>query len=127
MFFFFISSQILINPRPQLASLRHLSRKNPQKPTWAAMKLFLRADVEKLVVASYGDEEGLEKERNARAVKALEKRIEKVRKKRKPEATKLSAAQKKSVLGKVHEHLFLVEDDQQVCRECGLRVDFEEL
>jgi DNA repair protein len=111
----------------QLGTLKFISRKNPQKPTWAAMILFLRADVEKFMEEKFGDEEGLEAEKKKRSLKQLEQRIAKVNKRKAP--PKVSTSKKKALLAStlVHEHRFVVDGDTQKCEECGMEVEFEEL
>lgn len=111
----------------QLAGLRCLARKNPRKPTWAPMKLFLESEVRALTAELYADEDALEKEKQKRNLLALEKRLAKTRKKRKVFLpTGGSQRKKPAPMAKAHVHTFVAEGDVETCSECGITVEVEE-
>ena len=58
-----------------LRSLKWMERKNPQRSSWTAMKLYLESDVERVSYGKYGGREGVEGEARRRVGKKLDTRV----------------------------------------------------
>ena len=59
--------------------LKHLTKNNPMKCGWAPMKLYLTKQVREASIKRWGDEEGLQKERDRRAEQKSQRDLEKLR------------------------------------------------
>jgi DNA-repair protein complementing XP-A cells len=114
----------------ELSKLRFMEKKNPQKPTWAPMKLFLKTEIEALAKKKYEDDEGLEQEKSSRRVKQLEKRLKKRKKERQKEAG-LHKTKRVKALPPSTAHVHTFETDTNgtdKCTGCGFEVEgYEEL
>jgi hypothetical protein len=121
---------ITVVPPPQeLSHLRCMEKKNPQKPSWAPMKLFLKSEVEDLCMGKHGDEDGLEQAKAARKVKQLEKRLKQRKKARQKEGIGSKKKRAKMPPSTAHVHSFVRgSNGTEKCSGCGFEVEgYEEL
>lgn len=122
----------------ELMDLKTMTVKNPKKPTFAPMKLYLASEIKEIVRGKWPTEQALAEARQARELKRLEKRIARKRKntekddpknilKRQEAKRKAKANYKEAVVEAApHVHEFESDDGEQKCTTCGMVVDEEE-
>lgn len=59
-----------------MQGLKWMERKNPQRSSWTAMKLYLESSVQEVSYGKYGGREGLEEEARRRMGRKLDKRVQ---------------------------------------------------
>lgn len=109
--------------------LPHVEKSNPHMKTWHPMQLFLKLHVRKFSYEKWDGPDGLAREMAQRQQtkqdlkqKRYSRKLEELRKK-----TRSSTSKAQSSAKKMHQHVFEQVGDMQICKECGLRTESEEL
>lgn len=105
-------------------TLQCIEKKNPNKPEWGNMKLYLRTQVEQLSDRKYGSHEKREIARQKRQVISIERKIKSSKRlleqEHQPPRYKIP---KRAPERPKHVHRFNPDNE---CEECGMKVAFEE-
>eukprot|EP00123_Amoebidium_parasiticum_P004007 comp15303_c0_seq1/m.12135 comp15303_c0_seq1/g.12135 ORF comp15303_c0_seq1/g.12135 comp15303_c0_seq1/m.12135 type:complete len:286 (-) comp15303_c0_seq1:331-1188(-) len=114
--------------------LRFLERKNPRGPTYSAMKLYLRLQVEELSFKRWGSEDGLDAEIARREAEKRRHKQARYEKKVKELRRTTLAVAKYTEKAKQHVHVYGEEtyDDEEdtystTCTECGYVSTYEKM
>ncbi|EJW01343.1 DNA repair protein [Edhazardia aedis USNM 41457] len=106
-----------------LKGIKFMKLPNPHKGNWSDMSLYIEDEIIKIAKEKYGSIENIEKIKNERSLKLMERKKKNIRK-------KIREFRKKTVLERKievkHKHNFIEENGMKKCK-CGLEYEEEEI